>query len=240
MTYQGKLIKWKDDRGFGFIKPDGEGKEIFLHISALTGASRRPKVGDTIFYEKAIGKDGKLSAAKASIQGVSSRSISKGQYKSTPKRSKSKLQILLSVFGVVAFVGVGTSFSRNFFNFNVATSTRIANPTAAKPNTAPSPKVANSPVTKPKVATPKKIANPPIAKPSVATPPKTANSPANESSVATECDIKGNISVSSGKKFYHLQGMPEYEITQIDIFRGERYFCSEAEAIASGWRKAPR
>ena len=40
---EGQLVKWKDDRGFGFIKPNGDNKEIFLHISALKGANRRPK-----------------------------------------------------------------------------------------------------------------------------------------------------------------------------------------------------
>ena len=28
---EGQLVKWKDDRGFGFIKPNGDKKEIFLH-----------------------------------------------------------------------------------------------------------------------------------------------------------------------------------------------------------------
>jgi hypothetical protein len=31
----------------------------------------------------------------------------------------------------------------------------------------------------------------------------------------SECLIKGNISVSSGKKWYHLPGMKDYEKTQI-------------------------
>jgi len=41
---RGKLTTWKDDRGFGFIKPDQGGKDVFLHISAVNGASRRPKL----------------------------------------------------------------------------------------------------------------------------------------------------------------------------------------------------
>ena len=53
------------------------------------------------------------------------------------------------------------------------------------------------------------------------------------------CTIKGNISVSSGKKWYHLPGMEDYETTTIHPDQGERWFCSEQEAIAAGWTKAP-
>jgi hypothetical protein len=54
------------------------------------------------------------------------------------------------------------------------------------------------------------------------------------------CVIKGNISLSNGKKWYHLPGMEDYVNTRIDPFRGERWFCSEKEAIEAGWKKAPR
>lgn len=51
------------------------------------------------------------------------------------------------------------------------------------------------------------------------------------------CKIKGNIS-STGEKIYHLPGCGSYEKTQIDEGRGERWFCSEDEAVSAGWRKA--
>jgi len=51
------------------------------------------------------------------------------------------------------------------------------------------------------------------------------------------CDIKGNIS-AAGEKIYHLPGCGSYTKTQIDESRGERWFCSEQEAQATGWRKA--
>ena len=51
------------------------------------------------------------------------------------------------------------------------------------------------------------------------------------------CNIKGNIS-SSGEKIYHLPGCGSYAKTKIDESRGERWFCSEEEAQAAGWRKA--
>jgi hypothetical protein len=54
------------------------------------------------------------------------------------------------------------------------------------------------------------------------------------------CNIKGNISISTNKKLYHLPEMKDYKITKISPEKGERWFCSEAEAIANGWKKAPR
>ena len=60
------------------------------------------------------------------------------------------------------------------------------------------------------------------------------------SSAKPGCVIKGNISVSTNRKLYHLPGMRNYEATIIDSTKGERWFCSEAEAQANGWIKAPR
>lgn len=51
------------------------------------------------------------------------------------------------------------------------------------------------------------------------------------------CRIKGNIS-RSGERIYHVPGQEFYTRTQISVTKGERWFCSEAEARAAGWRKA--
>ncbi len=53
------------------------------------------------------------------------------------------------------------------------------------------------------------------------------------------CVIKGNVS-ASGERIYHLPGGAFYNATQIDPKRGERWFCSEAEAQAAGWRRSRR
>lgn len=52
------------------------------------------------------------------------------------------------------------------------------------------------------------------------------------------CYIKGNIN-GDGERIYHAPSSPSYGDTAIDERRGERWFCTEAEARAAGWR-APR
>lgn len=54
------------------------------------------------------------------------------------------------------------------------------------------------------------------------------------------CDIKGNISVDSGEKIYHVPGGEYYTETIIRSEYGERWFCTEDEAISNGWRRSSR
>lgn len=51
------------------------------------------------------------------------------------------------------------------------------------------------------------------------------------------CRIKGNIA-SDGEKIFHSPGQQHYEKTKISPAKGERWFCSAAEAIEAGWRAA--
>jgi len=51
------------------------------------------------------------------------------------------------------------------------------------------------------------------------------------------CNVKGNIS-KKGERIYHVPGQRYYDRTRISPGEGERWFCSEDEARASGWRKA--
>ena len=60
---------------------------------------------------------------------------------------------------------------------------------------------------------------------------------AAEAVTTGDCRIKGNIS-SKGERIYHVPGGRYYNQTQIDSAKGERLFCSEAEAQAAGWRRS--
>ena len=54
------------------------------------------------------------------------------------------------------------------------------------------------------------------------------------------CTIKGNIEENTGNRFYHLPFCRHYDKVIIDLDRGERWFCTEAEAIQAGFKKVKR
>ena len=53
------------------------------------------------------------------------------------------------------------------------------------------------------------------------------------------CVIKGNIS-AKGVRIFHEPGQKWYGATRISTDRGERWFCSAAQAGAAGWRRAKK
>ncbi len=52
------------------------------------------------------------------------------------------------------------------------------------------------------------------------------------------CPIKGEV--SSGRRVYLLPWSPRYDRARINKRRGERWFCSEEEAEAAGWKPKQR
>ena len=67
-----------------------------------------------------------------------------------------------------------------------------------------------------------------------------APSPTTAAGACDQPRIKGNISLTTGEKIYHVPGGYYYDDTVIDEAKGERWFCTEAEAVAVGWRKSKR
>jgi CspA family cold shock protein len=59
-------VKWFNlTKGYGFIKPDAGGPDVFLHVSAVQNAGRtKLSPGDRLSYEVVPGRSGKASAEK--------------------------------------------------------------------------------------------------------------------------------------------------------------------------------
>ena len=61
MRRQGKIAKWNDERGFGFIS-SSEGYSVFVHISSLPRSDRRPSVNQAVSYTLAFDSHGRPQA----------------------------------------------------------------------------------------------------------------------------------------------------------------------------------
>lgn len=113
-------------------------------------------------------------------------------------------------------------------------------PLAAEPVPSQAPVVAPqhivpAPAPKPTTSAPKPVASS-APKPTTSAPKPTTSAP---QPAPGKCDIKGNIS-NKGEKIYHVPGGQFYGATKISASKGERWFCSEAEAVKAGWRKSMR
>ncbi|MDY0056528.1 MAG: cold shock domain-containing protein [Methyloversatilis sp.] len=59
---EGRLTKWQDDRGFGFIEPRSGGEPVFVHVSAFPRDGRRPAVGETLLFDIETDERGRKQA----------------------------------------------------------------------------------------------------------------------------------------------------------------------------------
>jgi uncharacterized membrane protein YsdA (DUF1294 family)/cold shock CspA family protein len=62
MRRQGKIAKWNDERGFGFISSSEGGDSVFVHISSIPRSDRRPSVNEVVSYTLAFDSHGRPQA----------------------------------------------------------------------------------------------------------------------------------------------------------------------------------
>lgn len=111
MEYHGKLQRWNDEKGFGFIASETKGQNnVFLHISELKNMGRRPVEGDIIFYQLYTESSGKTKAINARIDGVL---LVKPRTKSEPKQEKNSF--VSGIIGII-FITVIAWFAYDKFN----------------------------------------------------------------------------------------------------------------------------
>lgn len=72
MRHQGRITKWNDDQGFGFISPDGGGQQVFVHIKSFGNRQRRPVGNECVTYELNSDQKGRTRAEHVEFVGHSS------------------------------------------------------------------------------------------------------------------------------------------------------------------------
>jgi uncharacterized membrane protein YsdA (DUF1294 family)/cold shock CspA family protein len=62
MRREGKIVKWNDERGFGFISTSEAGDSVFVHISSFSRGERRPSLNEAVSYTPAFDGQGRPRA----------------------------------------------------------------------------------------------------------------------------------------------------------------------------------
>jgi uncharacterized membrane protein YsdA (DUF1294 family)/cold shock CspA family protein len=105
MRYQGRITRWKDEQGYGFIVPSQGGDEVFVHIKAFRPRQARPAGDEIVTYELIRDANGRPRAeAVAFASGAGRRS-------STGEAGPSRFPLLLAML-FFAFVGVSAAIGK--------------------------------------------------------------------------------------------------------------------------------
>jgi CspA family cold shock protein len=64
----GSVMTYFEEKGFGFLRPDGGGKDIFFHISRLhQGQATELVPGTRVSYDLGMDRNGKIAASSVRI-----------------------------------------------------------------------------------------------------------------------------------------------------------------------------
>lgn len=107
MRTHGTLIKWNDERGFGFISSAHGGTELFVHVSAFQHGTERPRIGELVSYESEVGPNGKLRAVRAMRAGET-RAVRPRTVR-LPARRQSLASTVIALMLMAAVVAFGYS-----------------------------------------------------------------------------------------------------------------------------------
>jgi uncharacterized membrane protein YsdA (DUF1294 family)/cold shock CspA family protein len=69
MRFAGRITEWHDEKGYGFVVPNGGGERAFVHVKRFERLRRRPEQGDLLSYEVGRDEKGRLAAMRVRIAG---------------------------------------------------------------------------------------------------------------------------------------------------------------------------
>src|SRR3546814_1190472 len=102
MRLAGRISDWNDDKGYGFVTPNGGGDRAFVHIKAFQPGSRRPVDGDLVSY--AVMRDGRGRSNAAEVRFAGQRIAQR-----KPTRAPTRIPRRLLGSAALVTVVVGTA-----------------------------------------------------------------------------------------------------------------------------------
>jgi cold shock CspA family protein len=104
MRHHGILVRWNEERGFGFIAPDQPGDEIFVHISAFPRDGMRPRIDEALSFEIEQGDVGTKRAIRVQRPGART-SAARSRARATRPVARNPIAAVLGLL-VMGAIGV--------------------------------------------------------------------------------------------------------------------------------------
>lgn len=117
--FQGRLIEWHDEKGYGFIQgiTDERQNKVFLHIKSFQRSGPRPIEGCVLEYE--LGLDERSRPQALQVSYVKANQVNKKSIKNNVRTSIKKpfhpIYILMAVYWVTLLVASAFSATPGFF-----------------------------------------------------------------------------------------------------------------------------
>lgn len=138
MRQQGILKQWTPEKGFGFIRPDEGGKDIFIHISAFPKDGVNPRIGEKIRYEVSADHNGKPKAVhieRLDITPITSRAAIRNH---SNKNRRLKTNIVSLLIGILVVIGIVYTVYGKYQRNQLANQSAVSISTPAKVDPIPS------------------------------------------------------------------------------------------------------
>ena len=101
---EGIICQWKDDKGFGFIKPNDGSEQLFFHVSSVKNVDIRPKAGESVAYD--LHQDEKQRLTAINIMIVESQAINERVSTIKAESPYKGLIDYLLIFIILALLGL--------------------------------------------------------------------------------------------------------------------------------------
>ncbi|HEX4854205.1 cold shock and DUF1294 domain-containing protein [Arenimonas sp.] len=105
MRFAGRITEWHDEKGYGFITPNGGGDRVFVHVRAISRAGSRPGPGLHLTYEVARDERGRMNAVSARPAGFGKPRTATARSGRGPKGVLA-LACLSAVVAITAWLGL--------------------------------------------------------------------------------------------------------------------------------------
>ena len=102
---RGIIIKWFDEKGYGFIEPVGGGPHLFFHVRSIRNSERRDLLGHRVTYLEGTDRDGRPAATNITLAVEDDTPLHRHRTPARPRRRRLRAGALVAWAIALGYLG---------------------------------------------------------------------------------------------------------------------------------------